>query len=569
MGNVTFGSAWQRAWEQVPLCIRESTLMTSPGGTQPLKALINTGLMKAILGEDMPLHLRKQVGKNAHSSNIVSELDASTLSALVSNHIPDLRTCHELFKQVDAITRRLRLSPPNSGRAEQNARIVRTLFVEQISDPAAIEQQIVRHYEPYVRQGTGTRVTAPDLSEEQQVRARLLASWTIPPSRSEDALKRPDGLVYFHNRVPENTWRAAVDWTSQKELRGWEKELYLTRRESLTPPAPTGPTLELPPLDRSLSGWLSGRTRDSAKAERPIPRSELIDQEIVCAVSPLGLPSNEARAIILLGYWLVAWQRFDRPARPPSDSSGLEAGPGVLPSREEIDKILSDLSSATENEISAAQYSLMMRPLWAKIGGLSRGKIRKPAQTRTVIDDRHKGRTTRPASAKDQDSAELLSVNWAPVTWGEQLLAHPGPSFMCRLWARVHTYSHRGPMTAGVASYVLKATWDSWVNDVTSRISLPDRSPDWLTEADLEQEILTLELLEQVLSESAPSTTAPLVLEILKADDPLPLQRNWQVLLKRAPIDQKYAHRLKLDDIYTVQAFLRQHLSEGTECEQH
>jgi hypothetical protein len=536
MARVSFGNAWLLAWKEAPQAVRDSTLMTRCG--QPIGKLRDHGVLRVVLGEAAPAAL---IGRAR--TKTVSSAEATQLAAVVRARGAELDACRRLFEQVQDARLRFQLGP--RGDAETNSMLVKRLWQDAVTDQATVDD-LVREYG--AAGGGGDRsglVESADALAEQE--CRLLKAWpSQPPVRSASALHKPEELTYFHNRIEDDQWLRAVEWVRTHELRGWEQDLGLSDRPMLTCPPASGPSQDLQPLDRPLSAWLSGRTREAKRVGKKILMDDLVSDEIACATSSLGLRSDEARAVMLLGYWLVAHHRFD-----------LDAGVVWLPDKARVAEVLADPGSADEAERVKVRYVLMMRAMWNQIRGLARGTIERPGRDWIIVDDPNRGRTVTSTAADAETRSDAIAVHDLAPSLGDQLMQDPLRSFMKRLWPTVHTYSHRGPITAVEATHLLKYGWERWARLVGTALAQPPlgQGPVARDPAALEELLLT-----QITTVITNGPTS-LALQIARSDNPAELADLWRAAVDRVGITRTDAALTRVDDVGTVHRYLRAHLS--------
>lgn len=535
MSQVSFGEAWKRAWQHAPDAVRECTLMTRLG--MPIGKLRDHGVLRVVLGENAPAAL---IGRQRVKT--VSTPDAELLLEVVKARGAELDACRQLFEQVQEARLRLRLVP--RGDAEANSMIVRELYEQGILGRAEVDAAVRRHFAPRIDfDEQGRPIDAADALRAQQ--EQLQAAWPtdIPPP-SPDALNKPKGLLFWHDRVDPDHWQAAVNWVASNELRGHEQALGLTDSEQISCPPVTGPSDGLQPLDRPLQSWTTHRTRDASDA--PLPRREIIAEEIRCATSPLGLPTDEARTVILLGYWLVAYRSFDMPTNQP----GLAE---YLPGETMVAAVRDGRAEADEGLHSQVRFVLMMRVVWKRIRGLHKGTIDGPEKAVRLTDKNEDETRTQSFSDAESlhDDAEVFY--FSKPTLGQQKLEMPLRSFMKRLWPSVHAQSHRGAIASGVATRLLRTSWLSWVKDVVSDLARP------AIQAPPEDEYILDEILMLQLQQMAPSD-AEVIKQVAVADDLAALADAWQAAIKAARIDPVEAAHTRLADLDRVRTFLRDHL---------
>lgn len=506
---------------------------------QPIGKLLVHGVLRVVLGVDAPASL---LGPS--HGRLVSQTEVEALTAAVRERASELEACLRLFEQVQDARLRLRLGP--RGDAAANSMLVKRLWEKSVTDQAKVDEVVRSHYGA----DAGGDPFAPDAPPEElaDIGRRLRAAWPRQvPERNEDALKKPKALVFFHKKIEEDQWLRVVDWVRDHELRGWEQELGLSNAPVVGCPQVTGPSEGLQPLDRPLKAWMSGRTKEVRRKGEAPQYQALVDEEIRCASSSLGLPTDEARAVILLGYWLVSFRSFD--------ASAIGAR---LPSKERADLVLDDPSRTDEVELESVQYTLMMRAVWGNIRGLSKGAIWRPGLYRVMRDDKHKGEVAVPERHDDDEGpGEQVEVHDSVVSRGDQLMVDPLPSFMKRLWPTVHTYAHRGPITVTEAVHLLQYGWERWAKTVKQSMSKPAAIAHTQTLDPVAAEELFLAKLSEVIARQP-----KLVTEILQADDPAALQGMWKDTLRRAGVTQADEISTGLRDIRFVQEYLRKHLPD-------
>ncbi|HMR47875.1 MAG TPA: hypothetical protein PKE40_01270 [Arachnia sp.] len=396
---------------------------------------------------------------------------------------------------------------------------------------------------------------------------RLVEQLWVPAEAVAPPMIPPGGLRHFHRYVPDDVWEQTVSWlhgetivardngeeesfaVTLDEVRGWAVDLHLAD-DLVTPPAVTGAGKEKPPLNRSVFYRLAMLMKEYPHlVDEGLDPEGLLEREVSCAAAPLGLPSSPARAVLMLGYWLVVGRAFD----------ATREEFGVVPAELVVDDGVDEQvreEAAHFHRLRRAQAQ-MYRDVWARIRLMAGAPRRRSGDRRSaqVLSG------TRVGAAGPKEGVTADGMARVAESEGSRVLGAPEQSYMKRLWSRVHTYSHRGALTPELAAELLTEAWGSWVNDTGSLMGvLPDASSDQPERADLDDMDEFWLMLQWVTADGTDRDVIALLLKIKDADYPSELKEEWQRTVERAGIPDETRADSEIDDVALVAGYLKKHM---------
>lgn len=530
--GIRFDKAWRNAWRKAPVEVQAHRSMTRDG--RPTTR-IHKSLLPAVFGS-LPSELRYQRRNKA-----VPDALADGLVRTVEAHAEDLIECvrlHRLFSEalravpVDMVAGSRRLVRDNW------ALIIADLWRSGAQDEEQVRMRVLNELSK-----PSSRVT--ESLEETEVVAELAAlvgtHWV--PASPEEPLRLPEGIEYQHNDVPEEVWEQVLDWLAPLDLASWAQSMYLVS-DSTQPPEIDGPDRGTRTLDRSVkSRTVRLLSSNDARVIGECTPVEVLKREVACALAPLGLPSLEARAVLVLGFWLVAGRAFNLTY-------------GEVKQARELSATKDGSVNNPEAEHFLRVHRAMLGRVWHTImmGSATSGRgsdIDRPER----IPGTH---------GLDNDSE------------GRRRLVDPVPTFMKRLWSRAHSYAHLAEIDARVATEILQFVWKSWVQDVGTMMKKSPHTeevagPVQIDTLRIEERGLTglmkerdreILLTEQVHSLVTGSQVTHLVRGLIASDDPTALAADWLRAVAEGGLEPVEIEASGIGDPVVVRDHILKHMKQ-------
>lgn len=392
-------------------------------------------LIPKVLKGDLPEALRS--GKQA----AVTETETKQLVRAVRAATADFGRCVQLLNQLESsrsrYLERMQVDQAAMKRYVDNRiSLVAQLWREGVTDQAVVDEAFMARLRSPVELVKAALLNEATVSA---LEARLEAEWVAPNATLasvNELLSQSREHAYFHNEIPQSTWSATLDWVAENQdcLRAAAELFSLTQHAETRPGVLADRGTKLRPLDRAIETRVVRLVTSTGYVGNSVAPVALLNDEVDCAVAPLGLASHQAQAVVLLAGRLVIGRTFNQTA-----------------------DTVADLRRSTAPEHSA--YLRMVRMAWRFVRGLA-----------------------------DGEAGPLIGIRWEPEleerigyrgdALGLQRLENPDETFMARVWARAHGKDHAGVIDKGEAERIIRASWTSWLRDTAQDMGKPPTSSD-------------------------------------------------------------------------------------------
>lgn len=516
-------------------------------------------VLQPVLGADWDSSLSYR-----NKDKMVSDAVQDRLAELVSEHADDLQRIADVLTVflgvVDQLTADSRPNPALRGMRVDWAPIVVDLW----RDGAATEHDVSQRVAVEL---VGAVPILRELLEDPEAEARfqnLLARLWRPTASLPAPGTPPGGLRHDQREVPTQVWEDVVTWLDGpdivvdrprggeplilgvEDIAGWAVDLQLvtdtTRQPTVIGSGDYPRTLDRPVFRRLVQLMKS----NPQLVDGGLEPTALLEREVRCAASPLGLPSTEARAVLMLGYWLVAGRSFDTSRR---EFQGLDPDLRSGSRRHACDDPDADSDDERNHSAPLLTYHHMYRDVWRRIRLMGGGRTVTAAVDDGIV-------TTTTLSRRQQEERPVDALRDTADSEGMRRLGNPERTFMNRFWSRVHTYSHRGPITAETASRLIDGVWSTWIKDVVTQMGQPPSPDDDVPPYDAPA---LGEVLYGVMRAAPAGAFLATVYALLAAEDLEPLRDEWAGMLDQAAVGADQRVATGIDELEVVRDYLRKH----------